>query len=42
MKFIAILGALVGATQAMGDDLHFFDFNNAKMLWKEDWEGYRN
>ncbi len=41
MKFIALIGAVV-AQDAAKSDLHFFDFNNARMLWKEDWEGYRN
>ena len=46
MKTFALF-ALVAATQAVKtseDDgsLHFFDFNNAKMIWKEDWEFYRS
>ena len=24
------------------DKLHFFDFDNAKMLWNNDWEHYRD
>lgn len=45
MKTFALF-ALLATTQALktkDDDgsLHFFDFNNATMLWKEDWEAYR-
>ena len=30
--------------QSMTNDeaLHFFEFDNAKMLWKNDWEAYRD
>ena len=46
MKTFALF-ALIATTSAVktqGDDgsLHFFDFDNAKMLWNEDFEGYRN
>ena len=46
MKTFALF-ALVATTSAVAvneDDgsLHFFDFNNANMIWKKDWEGYRN
>merc|ERR1712070_785404 len=42
MKFIAaaILGA-VAAIPAGQDKLHFFDFDNAKMLYKGDWAAYK-
>ena len=44
MKFIAI--ALLGAAAATEiptgqDKLHFFDFDNAKMLYKGDWASYK-
>merc|ERR1712070_424108 len=43
MKFIA-LAALVATVSAIpdGEDkLHFFDFDNAKMLYKGDWAAYK-
>ena len=42
MKFIAVLAAL--ATVSAKEDiskLHFFDFDNAKMLHKGDWAAYK-
>ena len=42
MKFIAI--AMLGAVAAIPtgqDKLHFFDFDNAKMLYKGDWAAYK-
>merc|ERR1712110_339242 len=42
MKFIAI--ALLGAAADIPtgqDKLHFFDFDNAKMLYKGDWAAYK-
>merc|ERR1719329_1334188 len=51
MKFMALLCAAVAARKISEDDqvnlmtrdekLHFFDFDNAKMLWNNDWEAYR-
>merc|ERR1712014_389073 len=42
MKFIlaALLG-LAAAGAADDDKLHFFDFDNAKMLYKGDWAAYK-
>merc|ERR1712146_94188 len=41
MKFL-VLAALLGFAQAGDDDkLHFFDFDNAKMLYKGDWAAYK-
>ena len=43
MKFVA---AFIAAVAAINDEnqakLNFFDFDNAKMIWKNDWEYYRN
>merc|ERR1711862_501405 len=41
MKFI--LATLLGLAAAGADDdkLHFFDFDNAKMLYKGDWAAYK-
>ena len=40
MKFIAL--ALIAVSSATADDkLHFFDFDNAKMLYKGDWASYK-
>merc|ERR1712072_107631 len=40
MKFA--LAALLGLALAGDDDkLHFFDFDNAKMLYKGDWAAYK-
>ena len=51
MKFMALLCAAVAARKISSDEqvnlmtrdekLHFFDFDNAKMLWNNDWEAYR-
>merc|ERR1712166_902704 len=43
MKFIAIaLVATAAADIPTGQDkLHFFDFDNAKMLYKGDWAAYK-
>ena len=43
MKFtpIAVLAALVATSSAQEDKLHFFDFDNAKMLYKGDWSAYK-
>ena len=46
MKSFALF-ALIATTSAVrtaGDDgsLHFFDFNNANLVWKQDWEVYRS
>ena len=44
MKSIAVLALLatVSAVQMEKDDkLHFFDFDNAKMLYKGDWAAYK-
>ena len=46
MKFtaVAVIAALMATTSAtQGDDdkLHFFDFDNAKMLYKGDWAAYK-
>ena len=43
MKFtpIAVLAALVATSSAQEDKLHFFDFDNAKMLYKGDWAAYK-
>merc|ERR1712187_1001630 len=41
MKFL-VLAAILGFAQAGDDDkLHFFDFDNAKMLYKGDWAAYK-
>ena len=29
------------SSMTLDDKLHFFDFDNAKMLWNNDWEAYR-
>ena len=43
MKTIGVLALLMATTQASNDDkLHFFEFDNAKMIWKNDWDFYRN
>ena len=45
MKSIIALLALVnaGKIEQKGDPpVNFFDFNNAKMIWNNDWENYRN
>lgn len=48
MKLITLLVAAVAAGDAdpkpevAVSELKFFDFNNAKMLWHENWEEYRN
>uniref|UniRef100_A0A7S3FTH7 Uncharacterized protein n=1 Tax=Strombidium rassoulzadegani TaxID=1082188 RepID=A0A7S3FTH7_9SPIT len=46
MKFAAVMAALAISTVEAGesndDKLHFFDFDNAKMIWRNDWEFYRN
>merc|ERR1719484_434290 len=43
MKFtpIAVIAALVATSSAQEDKLHFFDFDNAKMLYKGDWAAYK-
>merc|ERR1719181_2288240 len=43
MKFtpIAVLAALIATSSAQEDKLHFFDFDNAKMLYKGDWAAYK-
>jgi hypothetical protein len=43
MKSIAVLALLatVSAVQMEDDKLHFFDFDNAKMLYKGDWAAYK-
>ena len=43
MKNLLLIITATQAVKTRDDDgsLHFFDFNNARMLWKEDWEGYR-
>merc|ERR1719327_1734662 len=43
MKFTPlVLAAILGFAQAGDDDkLHFFDFDNAKMLYKGDWAAYK-
>ena len=43
MKSIAVLALLatVSAVQMEDDKLHFFDFDNAKMLYKGDWASYK-
>ena len=46
MKFsaVAIIATLIATTQAVQgveDKLHFFDFDNAKMLYKGDWASYK-
>ena len=44
MKFfaIALLGVAAAAEIPTGQDkLHFFDFDNAKMLYKGDWASYK-
>ena len=43
MKSIAVLTLLatVSAVQMEDDKLHFFDFDNAKMLYKGDWASYK-
>merc|ERR1712231_50856 len=38
---IAALVAIVPTTEAQSDKLHFFDFDNAKMLYKGDWAAYK-
>ena len=52
MKFFALaLGAVVAKKMTVqeqinlmttDDKLHFFEFDNAKMLWHNDWEAYRD
>ena len=44
MKFISLAALFVSSSQAQSneDKLHFFEFDNAKMLWKNDWEAYRD
>ena len=44
MKFFAAIMALATVQAEMTNDekLHMFDFDNAKMLWKNDWEYYRS
>ena len=39
---LALLLATTSATMTNDDKLHFFEFDNAKMIWKNDWEFYRN
>merc|ERR1740133_949379 len=43
MKFtpLAVLVAIVPTSSAQEDKLHFFDFDNAKMLYKGDWAAYK-
>jgi hypothetical protein len=43
MKSIAVFALLatVSAVQMEDDKLHFFDFDNAKMLYKGDWAAYK-
>lgn len=44
MKFIAAFVAAAAAVYINDenqDKLHIFDFDNAKMLWKNDWAYYR-
>ncbi len=43
MKFIALFALVASASAATKDDdkLHFFDFDNAKMLYKGDWAAYK-
>merc|ERR1712146_712292 len=38
---IAALVATVPTAEAQSDKLHFFDFDNAKMLYKGDWAAYK-
>ena len=38
---IAVLAALIATSSAQEDKLHFFDFDNAKMLYKGDWAAYK-
>ena len=38
---IAALVAIVPSAEAQTDKLHFFDFDNAKMLYKGDWAAYK-
>ena len=39
MRFIAL--ALIAVNASQDDKLHFFDFDNAKMLYKGDWAAYK-
>ena len=43
-SILALLGLVsAGKMQQKGDPpVNFFDFDNAKMLWKNDWEYYRD
>ena len=51
MKIFALAMAVVASKKlsemdqimlmTQDDKLHFFDFDNAKMLWKGDWDAYR-
>ena len=43
MKSIAVFALLatVSAVQMEDDKLHFFDFDNAKMLYIGDWAAYK-
>ena len=43
MKSIAVFALLAtaSAVQVEDDKLHFFDFDNAKMLYKGDWAAYK-
>merc|ERR1712161_93913 len=38
---IAALVAIVPTAEAQSDKLRFFDFDNAKMLYKGDWAAYK-
>ena len=38
---LCIVSAETVETQAADDKLHFFDFDNAKMLYKGDWNLYK-
>ena len=35
-------GTATTGKQADNGGLHFFEFDNAKMIWKNNWDGYRN
>jgi len=38
---VAVLATLIATSSAQDDKLHFFDFDNAKMLYKGDWAAYK-
>ena len=41
MKFTFAIAAVSAMWVRKEGDLHFFDFDNAKMIWKNDWNAYQ-